>query len=279
MARRALKASLVGAICLSLFLASLPAPTGAGGEDASWAERFPDIAARIPHLDQRLANPDPDIRKRVIVELTYFRPRDSRRYPPFFRALLYDPAPEIRWEAVHRLWEHHHFLSRSELPKTFRVPLLGPFQWEDHQEVKRFRASARSADAAGGWAIHALALVGDRDSIPLAQRLLASPNVFTRFQAAVALVQLGEEAEGREALQRVAAAPDDPTGFYRYRAAECLYRLGDTSAVKTLISLLKSGVRSGYADGPLEVLQDLTGQNFTTAQEWRTWWRSQQPKQ
>ena len=45
------------------------------------------------HVGPRAAEclDDAAVRKRVVTELTYFRPRDSKAYPPFFRALLHDP--------------------------------------------------------------------------------------------------------------------------------------------------------------------------------------------
>lgn len=250
-------------------LAPVPPPKG------TWSQRFPEVAGRIKHFDVRMTSPDSRVRMRVLTEVTYFRPRDSRLYPPFLRALLADADPEIRGEAVHRLWEHHHFLKKEELPKSFNVHLHGVFEWQDPKQVARLRAAARLKGAEGGWAIHALGIVGDKDSVPFARALLASDNVFTRFSAAVALVQLGERKDGLAALHKLTDAHDDVSGFYRYRAAECLVRLGERNAIEVLIGQLESGARAGYADGPLEVLEDLTGRYFSTAAEWRKWWKTE----
>jgi hypothetical protein len=272
------RAALFGSIFVVLSLGAPRAladtPPGPAEGEPSWSERFPEVAVRIRHLDRRMANADPKVRLRVVTELTYFRPRDSRVYPPFYRALLKDPSPEVRWQAVHGLWEHNVFLDKKELPKSFTVPLVGELEWGDAEQVKKFREAARSKGAVGGWAIHALGIIGDEESVPLARDLLGDDNTFARFSAAVALVQLGEPKPGREALKKLAAAPDvaDTSGFYRMRAAECLYRLGDTDAAETLIAMLEAGERRDYADDPAEVLEDLTDQWFAKPAEWRKWW-------
>ena len=256
---------------------SKPAP---GNGEPSWSERFPEIALRIRHLDRRMASADPKARLRVLTELTYFRARDSRVYPPFFRALLDDPSPAIRWEAAHRLWEHDPLLHPEELSKSFTVPLVGDLDAKNAQQIAAFRKAAGAGGAEAGWAIHALSLIGDKESAPLAKALLDSTNVFTRFSAATALVRLGEAKTGREELKQMAAAADprDPSGYYRMCAAECLYRLGDRDAAENIIVMLETHARDDYADGTAEVLEDLTDQWFPTPQEWRKWWDKQKEK-
>ena len=66
----------------------------ATAQEGTWSERFPAVAQRVAHLDRRLSAEDAVIRKRVLTELTYFRPRDSKIYPPFLRALLKDRQAE-----------------------------------------------------------------------------------------------------------------------------------------------------------------------------------------
>jgi HEAT repeat protein len=261
-------------VLLPLLAAAADPPPGAAEGEPSWSERFPEVAVRIRHFDGRMASADPKVRLRVLTELTYFRPRDSRVYPPFFRALLKDPSPEVRWQAVNILWNHNIFLDEKELPRSFTEPLVGALDRDNADDVKKFRAAARGTGPVAGWAIHALGIIGDKESIPIARECLADDNVFTRFSAAMALIQLGEAKAGREALKKMAAAPDlnDKSGFYRMRVDECLYRLGDTDAAADLIAMLESGVRESYADDPADVLEDLTGQWFAAPAEWRKWW-------
>ena len=242
----------------------------------AWSQQFPSLAARVRHFDVRMNSADDKVRLRVLTEITYFNNRDTKAYPPFLRQLLKDPSPEIRWQAVHRLWEHNHFLDLNELPESFDVPLLGHFNRLDPKQISQFRTIAKSTGPNGGWAIHTLGIIRDSDSIPLAEQLLSSSNIFTRFSAAVALVLLGEKQKGVEALKKITDAGDDQTGYYRYRAAEVLYRLGHREATETLISLVESNIRAGYADGPVTILEDLTGEFFATAKEWRAWWQAGQ---
>jgi hypothetical protein len=242
------------------------------GQGPRWSERFPAIAGRIPHLDQRLADQDAATRIGVLRELTYFRPRDSKAYPPFLAALLEDPSSDVRGEAIELLWEHHVFLKLEQLPDSFSVPFLGEIHWKDPVELERVREMALRPDTPeGGWALHVLGLLDDLGSIPLARALLESKNVFVRHSAAVVLVQLGQREVGLEALRALTGVADDESGYYRCRAAEDLVRFGEREAVDVLIDLMEAGSRAGYANGPREILEDLTGQYFTTAVAARTW--------
>ncbi|MSQ97598.1 MAG: HEAT repeat domain-containing protein [Gemmataceae bacterium] len=270
--------SLRTAHVLLLLAAGLLVAPHAHVQDAkdSWAKKFPAIAVRIKHLDERMNSPEEYVRKRVLNELTSYQPRDSKHYPPFLRALLKDSSPALRWQAVHQLWEHNHFVDKKDLPAILDVPLMGEFAWQDPKHLERFRSAARSPDADGGWAIHALGIVGDKESIPLAKNLLSSKNVFTRFSAAMLLVQLGEVKEGVDALYKITDSNDEPTGFYRCRAAEVLVRLGHKKAIESLFQEVARGTLSNSTYSPLKFLEDLTGQYFSTAAEWRRWWQLEQ---
>lgn len=263
--------TLVGLVLLTIS-ASSPA------QEKPWSERFPVIAKRIPHLDKRLNAKDEAIRLRVLTLLTTVRPRDSKNHPPFLKAVLKDPSPKIRGQALRTLWDHDVTLAPKELPKSFDVPLVGDFHWQDPKWVARMRVLAKGPGPQGGWALYALALIGDKQSVATAKRQLKSDNVFVRFTAAIALIRLGEKKEGIDALHRITDARDDESGFYRYRAAETLFRAGDREAIQILFQMMERGVRSGYVDGPRDILEDLTGQYFLTAAEGRKWWSEQHRK-
>src|SRR5262245_59055953 len=127
----------LGLLSFVLLVSATPAQAPPGPK---WSERFPALAARIRHLDLRLASPDANVRKRVVNEVLLYQPRNSKLYPPFFRALLKDPSPAIRGLAIHHLWEHHVFLKRIELPDTFDVHFVGEFRWREEKEMGRVRA-------------------------------------------------------------------------------------------------------------------------------------------
>jgi HEAT repeat protein len=264
-------------VTLLLPLAALlsATPAVAQPEKKSWSQKHPELAVRIGNLDKRMSSDDVHIRKRVLNALLSGRPRDSKQYPPFLRDMLRDPSPNLRGDAIEHLWEHNQFLDRKDLPATFHVHFVGVFDWNNAQELQRVRDMARSSGPDGGWAIHALGIVGDKESIATAKTLLASNNVFTRFSAAVALVQLGERQAGIDALHGVTDARDDAIDYYRLRAAEVLYRLGEKKAIETLFAVHESNKLREHLFGPLEILEDLTGQFFSTAAEWREWWRRQ----
>jgi hypothetical protein len=251
-------------------MALFAAPVVCCAADETW--EFPEIARYVRHFDVRIRSPK--ARLGVLTELTYFHPRNSRLYPPFFRRLLKDPSPRLRWEALSRLDDHGIRIPPENVPDVLLVPLAGLLDRTEPDSVARFRRlAAGNRDAAfAGWAIKALGLIGDADSVALAERLISSKNVFVRYSAAVALVHLGKAKKGRAELAKIvdARAPDDMTGYYRWSAAERLCRLGDWGYFPVLLGLFNA--RKGYADGPLGTLEDLTGQYFLTLPEWRRWW-------
>jgi HEAT repeat protein len=262
--------------CLGAWCAILLLAPGTVAQEKTWSMRFPAIAQRIPHLDRRLAAEDVEIRQRALTMLITGRPRDSAAYPPFLRALLKDPSSEIRGLAMHLLWEHQVFVPRDELPASFHVAahFIGEFRWQDPQQLERIRAMARTLDAEAGWAIRALALVHDKETLGLARAQVKSNNVFVRHCAAMALVQLGRKQEGIDLLHRITDAQDDETGYYRCRAAEDLFRLGERKAIEVLFDVMERKIRKDYMDDiPRDILEDLTGQYFLTAAEGRAWWK------
>ena len=230
------------------------------------------LAPRVPNFIERLNSPDEVVRRTLLTHLTYFRPRDSAHYPGYFRHLLKDPWPSLRWEALHRLWEHGIVLSKDELPESFAAPCVGLVRRED---AAKLRVLGDANAPLAGWTLHVLGILGDREAAPAARQLLDSTNVFVRFSAAAALVRLGEKADGVAALESLLEARDDPSGFYRYRSAEILVRLGKKERLEVLIDMLERGVRNDYADGPIQILEDLTGAFHPTPAAWRAWWTAQ----
>jgi HEAT repeat protein len=273
-------------VCTAVMLAALAAAAGLAGEPPaaadSWTRRFPEIAARIPHFEQRMACDSAAVRLRVLTALTYFHFRDSKLYPPFLKALVKDPAPNIRWEAIWKLREHNVFLPARELPDELAVPLAGRFRPRDQDSLAAFRrvvAEAADDDARAGWALCALAVAKDREALAPARKRLGSANVFVRFSAATALLEIGGEPERDEAmaeLEKLAAAQDDASGFYRMRAAEVLVRLGRARHLKTLIDAAAD--REAYADSGTDLLSDLTGVYFPTVAEYRKWYEKQKDR-
>lgn len=236
---------------------------------AGWYEqRFPEIAARVPHFDQRMRDPQQHLR--ILTELTYFWPRDSKVYPPFLRYLLHDSSPRIRWEAASRLRLHGTFLSREELPEFFDVPLSGTLNWRDEKCLERFRSRLeKKDDPSAGWAASGLALAKDAKLLPLLPVLTDSKNVFVRYSAAMAYLELGERAKAIDLLMGLTRAQDDQSGYYRLLSAEAIVRQGRREYLHTVLA--ECTTRDGYADSGLDILEDLTGAYFASVQEWQAY--------
>ena len=259
--------AVVGSIGLVSAWACCPAPPG-------WDEMFPEIAALARHFEVRMRSQDASVRQRVLTELMSSHPRDSKLYPPFLRYLLNDPSPDIRWEAVSRLRDHGIFLTADELPESFSMPIAGLCRPRDPENLERIRAMA-TADPhspAAGWAVTALAAAQDHATVKLLAPLTDSENVYVRYSAATAYVQLGKPEMGLPLLRSIAETDTDASGYYKLRSAEWLVRAGETEYMRTLIDATAHRCNLGYADSGLSILEDLTGEYFPTAAEWQAWW-------
>lgn len=226
-----------------------------------------EIVNYVRHYDERMAASSG--RMSVLRELTYFHPRNSKLYPPFLRQLLSDPSPRLRWEALSRLDEHGIRVDADELPKSVETPMGQLLDRTDKDSIARIKKQATDMGPAGGWAIKALGLMRV-DTGDQAEILLKSENIFVRYSAAVSLIQFGKSEAGAKALRQITKAQDDASGFYRMAAAERLWRMGEKQYIETIFDLFNA--RSSYADGPIDILEDLTGEYFLTEQEWRRWW-------
>jgi len=249
----------------------------AGGDDADGPDlsrRFPEIAGLIRHFEIRMGSGSAHVRLRVLTELTYFHARDSRLYPPFLRYLVGDPSPKVRWEAVRRLRAHGIFLAAGELPESFDVPLVGACRPGDEKSLAALRRIvAANPHPAAGWAASALAVAKDARALELLKPLTGSRNVFVRYAAAVAYLELGRRETALPLLRGIATTDTEQSGFYRLCSAEMLVRFEGQKYMGLLIEAATGRVRHGYADAGIDVLADLTGEYFATPEEWRAWWR------
>jgi len=261
------------------------------------------LEPRVRHLRERLECADPEVRLRASRDLTSFTPRDSRAYPPLFQRLLEDPSPQIAWRALVALDEHGVRIDPEAVPVVLDVPTIGVFRPRDPDSLAWMRGLARPPDpirdpdppapepaedrfriaaaitprpgppsATPGWAIRALGLVGDVVSLEAARSLDTYENVFVRYSAALARMQLGDEAAGRERLRSLAADfAADASHWYSALAAERLVRCGEEEFLAALIALIP--LRRDYAEGTC-LLEDLTGEFFPTEEGWRAWWHA-----
>ena len=216
---------------------------------------------------------DAAVRQRMLSELTSCHPRDSKLYPPFLRYLLNDPSPAIRWAAISRLRDHGIFLSADELPASFELHTVGLVTPGDPESLERIRAMATDPHSPiAGWAVTALAAAQDHAAIELLGPLTDSKNIFVRYSAATAYLQLGRPEMSLPLLRGIAETDTDASGYYKLRSAEWLVRAGETEYLGALIEATAYRCNLGYADSGLSILEDLTGEYFPTAEQWQAWW-------
>jgi len=266
------------AICVVLVAADLRAvpEARAARKSAALEIRFPEIARLIRHFGVRMCSKHAAVRLEVLTELTYFHPRDSKLYPPFLRYLLTDPSPKIRWEAIRRLREHGVFLRKDELPESYQVPIVGLCRPKAPKSLQRLRKMlADPNDVRAGWAVTALAAAKDSNVLEWANRLAGSRNVFVRFSAACACLELGQRDKALKLIRTIADTDHEASGFYKMSAAELMVRHGYKEYIGTLIEAVAGRFGQGYADAGIGVLADLTGKYYPTPSEWKAWWDEQ----
>ena len=225
-----------------------------------WSADFPELACRVPHFDERLNSDDRDVRLSAVRTVLMSERRNSKLLPPFFRALLRDPDPEIAWTALSGLGDHDLAVAPDELPARIEVPLAGRFNVRDFKDRLRLRRLAlRGSEALEGWALRALMLIGDEQTVTLAEPLAKSDNAFVRFNAAAALLRNGKPELAILFLQ---ALVDRNEYLYGLVAAELLARHGNRDALEYLQRVLDARVPPGQGsskDLVRDILADLTG--------------------
>ncbi len=226
----------------------------------SWSADFPELACRVQHIDERLDSGDRDVRLSTVRKIVFSDARNSKLYPPFYKALLRDPDPEIAWIALSGLGDHDIAVAPSELPARIAVPLAGTFNVQSFKDRLGLRNLAiRGADAVNGWALRALMLIGDEQTATLAQPLTKSGNAFVRFTAGAALMRAGKPEMAKPVLQ---ALVDKNEYYYGVVAAELLARRGDRDVLQYLRSLVDARVPPGQTNSKefvRDILADLTG--------------------
>lgn len=259
-----------------------------------WEREFPELACRVSHLNDRMNDPDGQVRLGTIRTLLNGEARSSRLHPPFLRALLVDRDAAIAWFAVERLATYAIFLEQEDVPPEIEVPLVGRLDTRSDLDRQRLRQAvarklvepAREHEvgygAEKGWALMALCLISDPEAISLAETVQDFPNVFVRYWAAIALTRQKENHQGLEILRAIANTGEL---FYAIAAVEALARRGDGTALPILLDYLDTTDSSVAAKRRpqtepsrkqfvLDVLADLNGVYLSTRDEWQNWFAS-----
>lgn len=240
---------------------ALPARTASASHPSSSPRELDALAPRVSNFFARLKSPQDSVRLRLLEELTHFRPRDGRHYPPFFRYLLDDPAAEIRWEAARRLSLQLGPTLPFSVLKGISVPSHGVIDPQDPGSVERLRKRTRSGWGTRVlWGVEALGLVGDAPSLPVVERHLDARAPQLRLRAAMAALRLGQAQDPLDVLKQLAQRhPGRSDAMVPVLAAEGLVRAGHRAGLSRLAELLGAFDWSARSHGPQQILEDLTG--------------------
>lgn len=231
-----------------------------GGTDNLPRLGFGHLAHRVHRFEARLHSPRDAVRLRLLVELTHFVPRDLQAYPGFFRYLLDDPAPRIRWEAARRL--AYQMGPSHPLPQVqLEVPLHGVVDAESARSIADLRQRTMSTEGKPlAWGMEALGFLGDEPSAPLFEAHLNHKAPTMRLRAALASVRVGRMKPGLQALRNLASiAPLSRAPMVPVLAAEALVRAGEEGALTQLVVHTRALDWTSLGHGPEQILEDLTG--------------------
>jgi len=265
-----------------------PRPAGDAGNLSPGPAQHSQLANRIPFFRDRLTSPNVAVRYELMLNIGENLPLPEAE--KVLRAMMKDPDAAIRDQAVRRLLAVGCPVRPSELPPLFagvdradskaladfRDKLRGTPKSQPGRENESLENNISAPGAAAGYAAQLLGVLGDETDIPRLEALLNRENIYVRFTAANALINLGAEESGRKALTAIADAKSIPDNYFYIRQALLnLHRMGDRNALANLASHLKSiessaepNARSNYVQG-LKALACLTGTWKNSASEWQ----------
>jgi HEAT repeat protein len=182
------------------------------------AQDFPRLANRSPHFEARVNAPDPEIRKRVLREVTFWHMAPDDETETLLRLLLEDDDPGVRGLALRTLYDRWRPVAVAELPTTFSGYHDGQrIDLEDPTCVPALIEQCQTAGAAAGYAAYALGLLRAEEAVPALRALAQHDNVFVRYSAGRALLDCGATEAGAEILDAISreqlqvyANPPDP---------------------------------------------------------------------
>src|SRR5262249_20926170 len=90
-----------------------------GGADPIKSAEFPTVSHRAIFFEKRINAADPEIRKRVLIEVGYFHGIPDAEYVAFLWRMTRDPDAVIRGRAILKLHEMWVPIPHGRLPQTF----------------------------------------------------------------------------------------------------------------------------------------------------------------
>lgn len=259
------------------------------------AERFSALHQLIPFFADRLASKHDFVRYRLMADAGELLPMGEAEQLLREMARV-DPDLATRQQALVRLVSRGYRIDSSEMPRKFSWPGWPVIDTEDEEQMRQIlrelrgeesqdsrddfpRTSIKRPGPQAGSAIQLLGLLGDRSDVARLRPLLDSENIFIRFSAAIALINLGGTRSGIEGLNRIAQAEPEPSNHvYVTNALLTLRRSGDKTAVYRYLDYLavleaddEHHARLHYTQG-LEELGQLFGIWRDDIESWRSWW-------
>jgi len=258
MPNRTLAAAIAAlALCLS---------AGAGETPAQpiTQKQFPSVAKRVAFFEQRINSPDAAIRKRALSEAGYFFMAPDREYTAFLQRMSNDPDPAVAGRAVRKLHSLFVPIDVEQLPARLAGYHDGMIlDLTDKAATIASLLSACKAGGAGkagaGWAAYSLGLLKHQPAAAALKALATDKNIFNRYSAGRALLDLGEHDAARDILREVAESqlarfeklakdpnpgagtgwPHRPSAWYAALACRALMELGRAERKQGLAGLVR----------------------------------------
>ena len=265
------------------------------------AADFPSIAARVPFFEKRINAKDARIREDALLDASRASSLRDKNYMRFLKRMMHDSEPDIRGEAIRRLYDGWVPVEIRELPTTFtgysRNQILN---LENENLIPQLIAQCRRGGAEGGWAAYALGLLRCKKALPALVKLGEDSNEFARYTAGRALLNCGARKEARAIFQKLMShrfkprtqkyegpghSQDGVDPYYVALAARAFMEVGSAErkeGLRRLVTMLgelepSKDINHGNRLAATRwLLAEVTGQFFVTHREALDWLNRQE---
>lgn len=176
--------------------------------DEITANQFPGVAARIDFFQPRVNSKNADVRRRALIEITYFHYHPSKEFVGFLRRMCNDEDPVIRGYAVRHLYQMFVNVDVKSLPQPIGWHATVGDDYSDANFQSELLNHFRNGGASGAIA-EQLGYLRLPEAAPLLRVAAKQVNdPMTQTEIARALLECGdtESAVGlwREVIKRFA---------------------------------------------------------------------------
>ena len=265
---------------------------------------FTKISSRVMFFEDRINSTDSSVRRRVLVEASYFHHLPDAEYVGFLERMYQDPDSQVRGAAVRKLYGMWVPQDPADLPREFTG--YGYDQLVDREAeatVPALLAQCAKGGLGGGYAAYVVGLLRVEEAIPALRELADDDNIFVRYTAARALLNCGDKASAIAIFEDISATQlalyaaaeeegpggrgDELSPFYAACACRGLIEAGGQEEFKglsRLIDLMGFLARSSNANDQSNLhwvratLAARSGRYFTTPEEASNWLAERQGK-